>query len=233
VPARLIAGRTMVPLRFLSESLGANVDWQPANRTVAITSSTVATTYASHTPVAGTIFLGRSTVLPVKLDVPLSSKESREGDRFTATLDTKDSDRYVGLPTGTKIEGHVDVVKAKTADAPGVLSLEFDRLRLPNGTTVVIDGSLIGVDNKSVENRDGRLVARNAANAKDTKYVGIGAAGGALIALATKSNVLTSAVIGAALGYLYGQVEDKNQYREVQLNPGAEFGVMLNRDVTL
>lgn len=38
VPARAVNGRTMVPLRFVSESLGADVRWLSANRTVAIDS---------------------------------------------------------------------------------------------------------------------------------------------------------------------------------------------------
>jgi hypothetical protein len=35
-PAMVMGGRALVPLRFLSESLGASVDWQAANSTVMI-----------------------------------------------------------------------------------------------------------------------------------------------------------------------------------------------------
>jgi hypothetical protein len=35
-PAMSVEGRTMVPLRFLSQALGAKVDWLAADRTVAI-----------------------------------------------------------------------------------------------------------------------------------------------------------------------------------------------------
>jgi hypothetical protein len=35
-PAIVVQGRTMVPLRFLGQSLGVKVDWLPADRTVAI-----------------------------------------------------------------------------------------------------------------------------------------------------------------------------------------------------
>ena len=38
VPAKVIGGSTMVPLRFLSEALGATVSWDNASRTVIITS---------------------------------------------------------------------------------------------------------------------------------------------------------------------------------------------------
>lgn len=39
VPAMIIGGRTLVPLRFISESLGASVSWDAATRTVLITSA--------------------------------------------------------------------------------------------------------------------------------------------------------------------------------------------------
>jgi copper amine oxidase-like protein len=42
VPAFTIAGRTMVPLRFVSESLGAGVQWVDASRTILITSAAAA-----------------------------------------------------------------------------------------------------------------------------------------------------------------------------------------------
>lgn len=38
-PAMSVGGRTMVPLRFVSEALGADVRWSPASRTVAITTT--------------------------------------------------------------------------------------------------------------------------------------------------------------------------------------------------
>jgi hypothetical protein len=36
VPAQIIDGRTMVPLRFISEFFGATVEWDAATRTVEI-----------------------------------------------------------------------------------------------------------------------------------------------------------------------------------------------------
>jgi len=39
VAPQIVTGSTMVPLRFLSESLGASVDWQPRNSLVAIVTS--------------------------------------------------------------------------------------------------------------------------------------------------------------------------------------------------
>jgi hypothetical protein len=37
VPAQIVNGRTMVPVRFVSETLGAEVDWDGATRTVKVT----------------------------------------------------------------------------------------------------------------------------------------------------------------------------------------------------
>jgi hypothetical protein len=42
VPALIVGGRTLVPLRFVSEAMGARVDWDAASRAVFITSSQVA-----------------------------------------------------------------------------------------------------------------------------------------------------------------------------------------------
>lgn len=43
VPAQIMNGSTMVPLRFISESLGAKVDWNPTTYAVTIQSNGVAT----------------------------------------------------------------------------------------------------------------------------------------------------------------------------------------------
>lgn len=42
VPARIIGARTLVPLRFVSEALGATVQWQEATRTVLIATGAAA-----------------------------------------------------------------------------------------------------------------------------------------------------------------------------------------------
>jgi hypothetical protein len=36
VPAQIVNSRTMVPLRYISESLGADVQWFPESRSVEI-----------------------------------------------------------------------------------------------------------------------------------------------------------------------------------------------------
>jgi hypothetical protein len=230
-PAVMYRGRTMVPLRFISETFGHDVFWNAPIRTVEI--KTIAAENPPNTqPPAGFMTIRQSTVIPFKLNTSLSSSTSRVGDRFTAVIDTKGMADYEGLPLGTVLEGHVSDVRPKTSGAPGVLGLTFERVRLPNGNSYALDGSLIGLDNKSVINDDGVLRARNDEDSDDLKYVGYGAAAGILVAIATDRNILTDGLIGAALGYLFGLSQvDSTKYNNVSLRSGTAFGVRLDRDL--
>lgn len=232
-PATINNGRTMVPLRFLSEALGARVEWVASTRTVEISTSSV---FAMPGEDSGytMVTMASGTVIPFKLDTALSSNGSKKGDRFRASVRTEEEPTYQGLTNRGVLEGHVSAVRAKTGDTPGVLGLEFDQLRMPDGRTYPIHGTLIGLDEDSVTNDNGRLVAKAGAKKDDLKFVGLGAAGGALIAIVTKGNVLSTTVIGAALGYLYEQIQGgKAKATNVNLSPGTEFGVRLTRDMTM
>lgn len=229
-PARLIRGRTMVPLRFLSESLGADVEWIAGTRTVEITTSAANTPPPLHAGYT-LMTMDSGTVIPFSLDRPLGSNGASVGDKYTATIDTGDSNNYLGLVKGAVLEGHVDVARAKVDDVPGVLGLKFDRIRTPDGQTYLISGTLIGLDPKSVENDNGRLVAKPGAKNDNLKFVGYGAGGGALVAILTNGNLITNAIIGGALGYLYGEIkQDPSKARDVNLKAGTTFGARLTRD---
>ncbi len=231
-PAILVSGRTMIPLRFTSEALGASVDWIAETKTVQIN-----TVNAPRTVVAGfkAIRLDAGTVIPFRLDHNLSSNGATVGQKFWATIDTNGAASYQGLPTGTTLEGRVSTAKPKTGDTPGVLGLAFDRVRLPDGSSYAIHGSLIGLDSKSVyEDANGRLIARSDSRSDNLKYVGYGAGAGVLLAIATKGNVLTNALIGGALGYLFGEIQkNPSKARDVSLAQGTKFGVRLNSDLAV
>ena len=227
-PAVMMRGRTMVPLRFISESFGHDVFWNAPTRTVEIS-----TAVAENPPTGGGAWftIPMDTVVPWRLQTNISSSTARVGDRFTAVLDTDGRADYEGLPQGTVLEGHVGSVRARTSGAPGVLGLEFDRIRVPGGATYTLDGQLIGLDNESVTREsDGTIRARENAR-DDLKWVGYGAAAGVLVAIVTERNILTDAVIGAALGYLLGTQIDRNRFENVSLNAGTEFGVRLDQDL--
>jgi hypothetical protein len=218
-PATMLRGRTMVPLRFISETFGHDVYWNAPVRTVEIT-----TVAAENTdpPPYGMMTIARDTVIPFKLQTPLNSRTARVGDRFTATIDTAGDPNYEGLPKGTILEGHVTTVRAKTDSAPGVIGVEFDRVRLPNTNAYAIDGALIGLDEDSVINDDGTFKARNSNSNDDLKWVGYGAAAGVLVGILTDGNLVTDTVIGAALGYLFGRTQvDPSKYRDLNLTAGT------------
>lgn len=240
VPARIVNGSTMVPLRFLSEALGADVNWNAYDSHVIITTtsanrSTVANQRTDSNRVAAnrtrvTMF-ERGMVIPVRLNSTLSSNGSRRGDRFSTTVRTSGNDsEYHGLPNGTRLEGRVVTARARRGDEPGVLELEFDRIRLPDGTTHTIDGALVSLDSKYVaENDNGVLVARNREDRM--VYTGVGAGAGLIVGILTKKP-LEGALLGGLLGYLYGENKSRNASpSDVSLKPGTEFGVRMERDV--
>lgn len=176
--------------------------------------------------------LDAGTVLPFSLNQKLSSNGSEVGDRFTANLDTSNYSNYEGMANGAVLEGHVDMARAKTGKTPGVLGLAFDRIRMPDGKTYPIYGSLIGLDSKSVSNDNGRLTAKPGSKSNNLKWVGYGAGAGALVSILTKGNLLSNTLIGGALGYLYGEIQrDPSKARNVTSNAGTKFGVRLTRDL--
>ena len=235
VPPQIMAGSTMVPLRFLSESLGADVQWINQQNLVAITTTGNARINTSGTlPARRFEVLNAGTVIPVTLDQTLSSNGSRRGDKFTATVQNETGTGYAGLATGTKVEGRVVTARPQRGKDPGVLELEFLAFKNTDGTRTKIDGSLISLDNEWVSrNADGVLVARS--DKKDDRliYAGVGAGAGLIVGILTKKP-LEGTILGGILGYLYGDNKAKQtDARNVVLQPGTEFGVRLDQDARI
>jgi hypothetical protein len=97
--------------------------------------------------------LKAGTEFRATLDTPLSTKTSKVGDRFTATVTApvRGAIGNVIIPEGSKLNGQVsDSDNEKLADAikdMGHLNLRFTDIQLPNGTDVPIDATLISVHN--------------------------------------------------------------------------------------
>ena len=186
-------------------------------------------------PAYRAVSLDAGSVIPVKLDNELSSNNTHKGDTFTVTLRNDTDAEFYHLPTGTRIEGIVREARAKKDNNPGVLDLAFRNLRLPDGHSYPIEGSLIGLDNKSVEKRDdGRLVAKPGHKNDRLTYVGYGAGAGLVVGLLTKHG-LEDTVLGGGLGYLFGSLQKggSKQARDVDLKVGSELGMRLDRSVAL
>ena len=96
-----------------------------------------------------------STEMRATLDTPLSSRTSKPGDRFTATMVQPVSGRNgVVIPHGARVEGEVsEPEEGKTAalHGKGVLNLRLRDIVLPNGQTVPLVASLVSVNKTTGE----------------------------------------------------------------------------------
>jgi len=172
------------------------------------------------------------TVLPARLTQELRSDTARAGDKFTATLSPDyDSDR---LPQGTVFQGVVVRAEPQRNKEPGLLELDFRRMRLPDGHSYPMEGAVIGLDNKSVEHgENGQLIAKPGKRTDRLTYVGYGAGAGLLVSVLTGSkNTFRDTLLGGGLGYLFGALEKGNtRPRNVVLKSGTELGVRIDQNL--
>jgi hypothetical protein len=250
-PARLQFGRTMVPLRFAAEALGADVSWHPADQRVAINLPGATPPVDNGNNNNNGSANDRETVIPARtvvqatLDERLTSRRAQVGDRFTATLDPADNSKF---PEGTKFEGRITEAQTSSATQPGILDAAFDRAVLPNGDTLRISGNLAGLDRNSVRKTgDGRLESKDKGRDKfDWKWVGYGAGAGLILGgILGDDDWLKGALLGGVGGAIYSYVRgqggnrdtasnrDRDKYHEVVLQKGAKFGIELNDRVAL
>ncbi|HKR11709.1 MAG TPA: hypothetical protein VJT15_06615 [Pyrinomonadaceae bacterium] len=171
----------------------------------------------------------------VRMSDTLKSDESRIGDTFSTTVvDPVYSANGVELvPSGSTIAGRVTAVqKAKKDGNPGSLSVVFYSLRLPNGRSAAISGSLTDLDaGKTTSDNEGTASAKKTSK-RNLKFIGGGAGGGLLIgALAGGGKgAAIGAGVGAGVGFLAKKLRKGS---EAEVKSGTEFGVILNRPISL
>ena len=109
------------------------------------------------TPRAGGGLIVAGTEIHATLDTPLSTKTSKPGDRFTATIASQVSAENgpVVIPEGARVEG--EVAEAENDKAVALhdkiqLSLRFRDVVLPNGQTLPLTATLISVRDTSGKN---------------------------------------------------------------------------------
>jgi hypothetical protein len=227
-------GSTLVPLRFVSEALGAQVSWNGAQRIVSITTTDRVADNTNNNngeQVAGSITIPAGAVVPVTLDQDLSSATARVGDSFTATVKSE-NEGDSEFPPGTKLRGRVTEVRPKAEETPGILGLEFRQAILPDNSSVSINGDLIALDNDSVTGTNGRIMAKKGEGGTDVKIIGIGAAAGYVLGKVLGKNRIVTSILGAAGGYLYDKSRDKGKEQEAVVKQGDTLGVRLSQPVT-
>lgn len=175
------------------------------------------------------------TRVRVRMNESLNSKVSQAGDRFTVTVrePVYASNGALVIPVGSSITGKVDSVKpAVKGGKVGEIDVSFIELSLPNGTKRTISGSLtelVADDAKS----DAEGTARgDKMKHRKVIFIGGGAGGGALLgaAIGGGKGALIGGAIGAGAGLL-GELFTKGE--DVQVKSGTEFGIYLNRGISL
>ena len=175
-----------------------------------------------------------STVMRARINEELNSGTARVGDRFSANVVEP---VYAGggvevIPVGSKIWGRVTLVNRAQKRRPGNITVAFDSLELPTGARYTINGSLTTLQADNV-NADNEGTVKGTSNRKrDVVFIGGGAATGAMIGAIAGGG--KGAAIGGILGGALGtgaRVLEKE--KEAEVKSGTEFGVILNRSVTL
>jgi hypothetical protein len=99
-----------------------------------------------------------NTEMRAALDTPLSSKVSKPGDRFTATVTdpVRGSNGAVIIPPGARVEGEIaDLEQTKAISAlrdKPQLSLRFRDIVLPTGQTLPLAATLVSVNSTNGKN---------------------------------------------------------------------------------
>lgn len=161
--------------------------------------------------------------LVATLDSSLSTGVSREGDRFTMTV------RSPRQFEGDVLEGYVS-----RAERPGKavgraeMSLNFERIRLRNGSTRDFNGYIESVNPSNGEDvrvdNEGSLSDRDSQTGRTVGRTGIGAALGAVIGAIAGGG--KGAAIGAAVGAGAGAGSVFIQGRDnLDLSPGTQLTV--------
>lgn len=168
-----------------------------------------------------TLTVPNGTQLSLALTSPLTSKTAKVGDTVSArvTQDVRVNDR-VAIAAGTTVAGQVTDVISGSSKIGGVptLGLRFERLELPGGADLPIDGTLTQ-KGKSDTGRD------------TAKIVG-GAAAGAILGNQVKGGD-KGKVLGGLLGGAIGAVAAQKTGTEVTLAEGTEFAITLNAPVEI
>ncbi|MEK6280068.1 MAG: hypothetical protein AABN95_06910 [Acidobacteriota bacterium] len=175
-----------------------------------------------------------NTVIRVRMNEHLNSKTARVGDRFSTnvTEPVYAPGGEQAIHVGSRIWGRVSSVRPAGRRTPGNITVGFTSVQLPNGKSYPINGSLTSLEADDV-NSDNEGTVKGSSNKKrDAVFIGGGAAGGALIGAIAGGG--KGAAIGALLGGALGtgaRVYEKE--KEADVKSGTEFGVILNRAVTV
>jgi hypothetical protein len=171
----------------------------------------------------------------VRLNQDIGSEQGRVGDTFTTTLvdPIYSSGGVLLAPQGSIINGTITAIqRAQKNGKPATVDVQFVSLKLPNGRTTRINGSLTDLSAKGGSSDNEGTVTASKTSHRNVKFIGGGAAGGAIIgAIAGGGKGLA---IGAGVGALAGGIAGRvKKGSEVKVKSGTEFGVILNQSISM
>lgn len=171
------------------------------------------------------------TKVRVRMEDELNSKVSQVGDRFNTKVvePVYSNTGVIVVPTGSTIVGKVDAVtKAKKGGDPGKISVSFIQVRLPNGVTKAINGSLTSLDTKTAKSDNESTASGDDRKNDKIIFIGGGAAGGAILGGIIGGG--KGAGIGAIIGGVGGLLGERlTKGEDARVKSGTEFGVYINR----
>lgn len=183
---------------------------------------------ASYTVAAG-------KTMRVRLNDELDSEKARVGDTFTGTIvdPVYSSGGVMVVPQASTITGRVTrVTRAGKDGEPATLDVQFVSLELPNSTRRAISGSLTQLSESGGESDNEGTVSARRTKDRNVKFIGGGAAGGAVLGgiAGGGKGALIGGIVGAGAGLLGSKLKKGH---EVKVKSGTEFGVVLNRSISL
>jgi hypothetical protein len=156
------------------------------------------------------------------MDDKLSSKNAQVGSHFKTTVVTPVYAKGVQvIPAGAIVMGSVThVERAGRKSNAGSLNVTFTSIKMPNGTMHPINASLATSASKDNEGE----IKGDSSKKRNARFIGRGMVVGGL--LNGGGGVATGGLIGAARGLI-------KKGEEAQVDPGAEFNIMLDQSISL
>ena len=177
----------------------------------------------------GTVVVPAGTVIPISLTSRVTTKHAKDGDGvygktvFPITVNNK-----IVIPEGSNVRGKItQIQKPGRVKGKAALTLTFQTLVLPNGTTLPIYTSLGGVG--GVGDRTGEATVQgDSSKGQDAKTVGTTAAQGALIGVIADRG--RGAAIGGGIGGAAGAAAVLlTRGKDLVLDPGTTIEIVLDR----
>ena len=199
---------------------------------IALTASTLWTVLAQT---IDEVTIPRKTEVFITLEKSISTRTAAVGDKFfgQVSVPITQNDKIV-VPVGSYIIGHVDSIRrAPRVKGQGELTLRFDTVILPDGTTREMRAAVSSAEGYETDktSEEGKIQASGESTEDTAKGTAAGAAtGGTIGSIAGRSwkGAGIGAGIGAATGAVVGILK---RNKEVMLPKGSSVTIILDNDI--